>query len=266
MRRLALAFAISVGLHGILAALWPPRRLALPPEKTTVVISHVVTIERRPKPTPRPPAVHPRHVVAIAPAHAAVATPGRAAPRRRVARRAQAPPRVRTQHHSVPNAVRIVMGGQGAGANLGKAPVGGAGPGGAGSGQGDTGRGTGEAASDEPCGYVEFVDIEGLFAIDKQRGGFLVNIRMIVHFPDQHTEDVALDYPWYYPDEADNPWSEQNVKNADFPVTFQWPPAARAPNEPALVRYVMQHTTRSGYTKLKDCPIGPTASPKAQPG
>ncbi len=267
-RRLAAAFAISVLLHGILAALWHPRHLSLQPEKATVVVSHVVTIEHRPKPTPRPPTVHPRHTTVIAPAHVAVATPGHSAPHRRVARRAQAPPRVRTLHHARPNPVRIVMGGQGAGAKTGKAPVGGAGAGGAGTGQGDTGSGSGAAASDEPCGYVEFVDIGGLFAIDKQRGGLLINIRMIVHFPDGHTEDVALDYPWYYPDQAANPWSDQNVKNQDFPVTFQWPPATKASGEPPLVKYVMQHTTRAGYTKLKDCPGEPSvsASPSAQPG
>ena len=158
------------------------------------------------------------------------------------------------------------MGGQGAGANTGSAPVGGAGPGGTGGGQGGAGSGTGAAASDEPCGYVEFVDIGGLFAIDKQRGGLLVNIRMIVHFADGHAEDVSLDYPWYYPDEAANPWSDQNVKDANFPVTFQWPPAEKTPHEPPLVQYVMAHTTPAGYTKLKDCPAAATASPTAQPG
>jgi len=264
-RRLALAFAISVALHGVVASFLHPPRAA--PSEKEIVVTHVVTIEHRPRPTP-PPApkptpqpVHPRHLAVIAPTHVAVATPGSAAPHHHIARKAQAAPRVRTQHHSKPNPVHIVMGGQGAGAGTGKAPVGGAGPGGEGTGQGGTGSGTGAAASDEPCGYVEFVDIGGLSEYDKRTGGFSVSIRMIVHFPDGHTEDVVLDYPWHYPDEAANPWSQQNVGNPNFLVPFQWPPPAKAPTEPPLVQFVMQHTTKEGYTKLKDCPANPAVSP-----
>ncbi|MDE2573425.1 MAG: hypothetical protein KGM44_13000 [bacterium] len=268
VRRLALAFAISLALHGFGAAVFHPPRSAAPAAKEVVTVVRVVTIERRPIPTPRPPkptplAVHPRRIATIAPAHVAVATPGSAAPRRRVTRKAQAPPRVHTQHHSRLNPVAIVMGGQGAGAALAGPPVGGAGPGGEGTGQGTSGTGSGAAAADEPCGYVEFVDINGISEYDKSTGGFFVRIRMIVHFPDHHSDDVNLDYPWYYPNEAANPWSAQNVKNLGAGVTFQWPPAPKAAKEPPLVRYVMQYTTPSGYTKLKGCPGDATAAPAA---
>ncbi|TAM60886.1 hypothetical protein EPN52_03975 [bacterium] len=261
-QRLAAAIAISLALHVLLAASWHPRQTTLEPERTTVIIAQVVTIEHRPKPTPTP-AARPRHAAVIAPAHVATAKPGRAAPRHHVKRAAQPPPRVRTRYHSTRKPAPIVMGGQGAGATTGKAVAGGAGPGGSGVGQGNSGAGAGAAAANEPCGYVEFVDIGGLFRVDKQRGGLLVNIRMLVHFPDGHTESVDLDYPWHYADDAANPWSEENLKNPDFPVPFQWPPASRASAQPALVRYVMLHTTAEGYTKLKDCPAEPSAGPGA---
>jgi len=42
--------------------------------------------------------------------------------------------------------------------------------------------------------------------------------------------------------------------NKQLPALFQFPPAGRG--VPALVQYVMDHTTADGYTKLKDCPTG----------
>lgn len=262
-RRLALAFAISIVLHGIIAAFVRPSRLSAPPQREIVVVTHLITIQHRPPPTlkPTPLPVHPRHITVIAPAHLAVATPGKAAPHHHITRKAQAAPRVKTRHHAQRTPVPVVMGGQGAGAGTGKAPVGGNGPGGAGTGQGDAGTGSGAAASAEPCGFIEFTDIGGLSRYDQSTGGYWVDIRMTVHFPDDRSAEVVLDYPWYYPSQAVNPWSDQNVENPDFPVTFQWPPAARAPYEPPLVQYVMQHTTAGGYTKLKDCPGAPTGSP-----
>jgi len=275
LRRLALAFAISLALHAAVVAFLHPARVAAPPQREVVVVTHLITIAHRPKPTPRPipkttPTPQPvrRHPAAvIAPAHVAVATPGHAAPPQRAKRRGQAAPRVQTRYHSTPSPVPVVMGGQGAGAGTGAAPRGGVGPGGAGAGTGASGTGSGAAAAEEPCGFVEFVDVGGLNEFDPRTGGYVVRIRMIVHFPDRHAEDVVLDYPWYYPDEASDPWSPQNTENPNFPVTFQWPPAAKAPLEPPLVQFVMQHTTREGYTKLRDCPgnSGASAAPAARP-
>lgn len=67
-------------------------------------------------------------------------------------------------------------------------------------------------------------------------------------------QTTILDYPWYYPSEAANPWSDQNVKDPDFPTRFQAPPPEKLAEEPALVKYVAKHSTPDGMTMLRDCP------------
>jgi hypothetical protein len=124
---------------------------------------------------------------------------------------------------------------------------------GTGSGAGAAGSGTGATSGDEPCGFVEFSNPHGS-QYDRATGGFHVDIRMSVHFADGSSQSLILDYPWYYPNEAANPWSAQNVKNPNFPTRFQPPPESKAAGEPPLVQYVIAHSTADGLTLLKDCP------------
>jgi len=124
---------------------------------------------------------------------------------------------------------------------------------GSGSGSGAQGTGSGPATGSEPCGFVEFSDPHGS-AFDPRTRGFYVDIRMRVHFADGTSQSLVLDYPWYYSSEADNPWSDQNLRDPDFPTRFQPPPQSKLGDEPELVRYVMDHSTAEGLTLLRDCP------------
>ncbi len=80
---------------------------------------------------------------------------------------------------------------------------------------------------------------------------------MSVHFADGSAETMLLDYPWYYPSEAANPWSDRNAADPTFPTRFQPPPEQKAAGEPQLVKYVMEHSTPDGATLLSDCPTTP---------
>ncbi len=106
----------------------------------------------------------------------------------------------------------------------------------------------------EPCGFVAFTNTNAQY--DKSTGGFYRDIRMEVHLGGGRVQGIVLDWRWYYPSEAADPWSDQNLPNQDFPVRFQFPPADKRPNEPSVVQYVMSHSTPEGLTTLKDCPGG----------
>jgi hypothetical protein len=88
---------------------------------------------------------------------------------------------------------------------------------------------------------------------------------MSVHFADGTSQSMILDYPWYYPSEAANPWSDQNLKDPNFPTRFQPPPADRIDGEPPLVQYVVTHSTADGLTLLRYCPEPPSTPAAAQP-
>ncbi len=134
---------------------------------------------------------------------------------------------------------------------------------GAGSGSGEQGNGSGAASGDEPCGFVTFSDPHGS-QFDTRTGGFWVDIRMSVHFSGGTSQSMILDYPWYYPNEAANPWSDQNLKDPNFPTRFQPPPAGKIAGEPPLVKYVMERSTADGMTLLRDCPTpAPAGSGKS---
>lgn len=223
-------------------------------EKPEVItILHIARIVHRPKPTPKPrPQVHRIAPKAVKPT---VVNPAAMSENQHIARHAQKRAIARTIYHSKPARTHVATGGQGASTSSGRATTGGVGTGGTGSGTGGSGNGTGGALpASEPCGFVEFVDINGISNYDRATGGFFVNVRMTVHFPDHTAESVDLDYPWYYPSEAKNPWSDQNLKNLDFVVTLQSPPAGKLAYEPDLVKYVVRHSSRDGFTKLRDCP------------
>lgn len=264
-RRLVVAFALAIAIHEVLAGLipghWQPA-IAVPAER----ISHVqiIALLHRPKPTPRPtpkPVVR-THVIAPTHVRARVIDPAKMSQNQHVRRHAQKRAIAHTVHHLAPVAIHVPAGGQGASTSTGKAATGGVGTGGTGTGTGGNANGLGGApAANEPCGYVEFVNADGVSKYDPQTGGFFVDIKMIVHFPDHSEQSVLLDYPWYYPSQAANPWSDQNLANANFPVRFQAPPPDKTASEPPLVQYVIQHSTASGLTLLKDCPGDATPRP-----
>jgi hypothetical protein len=129
----------------------------------------------------------------------------------------------------------------------------------AGNGSGLQGNGTDAVSGEEPCGFVTFSDPHGSH-YDPGTHGFWVDIRMSVHFADGSAQSMLLDYPWYYRSEADNPWSDQNLKDPNFPTRFQPPPSEKLGNEPALVQYVVSHSTPEGLTLLRDCPA-PSPTP-----
>jgi hypothetical protein len=259
-RRIVIALAAALALHEIFAALvpWHPKRLFTEPiEKIT--IAKITRIEHRPTPTPKPtprPTPTPQPVVrtkVIAETHTPtpIVNPGAPSEHQRVKRVASARPLIRTKFHSRPARIHVPMGGHGTGVSrTAKADTGGIGPGGSGRGVGGTGSGTGgTAAAHEPCGYVEFQPADQP-TVDKGTGRVWERILMTVHFPDGTSENQSLDYMWYYPSLAADPWS----KNDNSPVLFQFPPADQRPDEPPLVQYVMAHTDSDGFTKLKDCP------------
>jgi hypothetical protein len=133
---------------------------------------------------------------------------------------------------------------------------------GAGTGAGNQGSGTGAASGTMPCGFVTFSDPHGS-QFDSRTRGFWVDIRMSVHLADGSSQSMILDYPWYYPSEAANPWSDRNVRDPNFPTRFQPPPTDKIAEEPQLVKYVIEHSTPEGVTLLNDCPAAP-ATPAAQ--
>ncbi|HTU82798.1 MAG TPA: hypothetical protein VMF61_11750 [Candidatus Acidoferrales bacterium] len=251
-----LAFALSIAIHEVLAGLIPAQP---PPQSRTETVERatIARIEHRPLPIPppRPPprrAVRHARVIAVTEFHAvAHTTTGRQAPKAIVHHAGAARPKPPKFGQTRP-VWDLPVGGRGAGAGNG-AGAGSVGNGGTGTGAGDTGNGNGAAAGTQPCGFVEFSDPHGS-KYDARTGGFWVDIRLTVHFPDGHSESQLLDYPFYYASEALNPWSDRNRSNPAFPTLFQTPPPQDAASEPPLVQYVMAHTTRDGYTLLKDCP------------
>ncbi|MDQ2871620.1 MAG: hypothetical protein M3R35_00660 [Candidatus Eremiobacteraeota bacterium] len=254
-RRLFVAYAVAIAILEVIAGIISVNWHARPsPDREVVSNVSITQIRHRVVPTPKPtpkPIVH-THV--IAPAHVVPTTkPGSMSPNQHVPRHAQKRPIARTIHHLALAHIHVPTGGQGASTSSGKALTGGAGTGGTGTGTGGTGNGTGGISGTEPCGFVEFVPT-GNNEYDRSTGGFNENIRMTVHFPDGTSQSVDLDYPWYYASEAADPWSQQNLRNANFPVTFQQPPPDKVAGEPSLVQYVTQHSSADGYTRLKDCP------------
>jgi len=65
-------------------------------------------------------------------------------------------------------------------------------------------------------------------AFDPRTRGFYVDIRMRVHLADGSSQSLVLDYPWYYASESANPWSDENLRDPNFPTRFQPPPKANS--------------------------------------
>jgi hypothetical protein len=255
-RRLLIAFAISIALHEIVAGLVPANSWRTPANREVIVRASVTRIAVRIRPSPKPPKPRPHRFLPLP-----VAAPiklllvknfaGRSA--HQIA--AQSHPALRLASSA---SDRPVWDATASGAKNGALVAAGLGAG-AGNGAGLQGNGTGAASGDEPCGFVEFSDPHGS-QFDRRTGGFWVDVRMSVHFADGSSQSLLLDYPWYYPNEAANPWSDQNLHDPNFPTRFQSPPSAKTSGEPELVQYVIHHSTPDGMTLLKDCP---TAAPSS---
>jgi hypothetical protein len=248
-RRLAVASIVAIALHAGVAAFVPAPQT--PIDSELVARLTLARIEPRPTPTPSPTPVPQRRQPSAAP----IREPASAAPAPSATLlRAPAPhagslrPLVRSKAHARP-IWDAPAGGTGAGTGSQSGIGGNQGNGTGGGGSGGNGAGGGS----QPCGFVTFSDPDGS-RYDKATGGFYVDIGMTVHFANGGTSSVVLDYPWYYPNEAANPWSVQNRDNPNFPTTFQQPPPEKRDAEPSLVRYVIAHTSAGGYTLLKDCP------------
>lgn len=240
----------------------PRGPFATPSAREIVTRTHVLRITVRPTPTPTP---RPLPVTII---------PPRATPRnaRIVARSLQGragasaslrdalrPPFARSRATAARPVWDIAAGNGVSGAR----EAGNGAPAGSASGSGSQGNGTGVGPADEACGYVTFSDPHGS-QFDPRTRGFFVDIRMSVHFADGSMQTTMLDYPWYYTSEAANPWSDRNAKDPNFPTRFQPPPSQKFASEPALVKYVADHSTPDGITMLQECPA-PTPAVEGVP-
>jgi hypothetical protein len=236
---LVVAFAISIAIHEVAAGLIARPGAQAPAERERVSQVTIARIVPPPTPTPKPtppPPTPPPLTFTHAPIVVARAAP-RASVRRDAAPQPQ-PPVVQSVQAS-PAPPQAAGEGSGAGDKTG-----------AGS-PGDGGTGTGGGAN-EPCGEVTFTDHGS--RNDPATHAFFVTIRMSVNFPDGHSEATILDYPFYYPNAAIDPWSEQNRSNMDVPMLMQTPPPVLAPGEPPLVQYVVKHTAADGFTLMAPCP------------
>lgn len=259
-RRLLLVIAAALAIIEVVTILIPSHTVSLtaPPEQIITIakltrIEHRVVHTPKPKPTPQP-VVHTK-VIAETHAKPTVVNPGSPSRQQKIKRVAQAAPTVHTRYHSKP-VEHIPTGAQGAGTSNHAKPLNGSvGTGGSGTGQSGEGQGTGGAVqAHEPCGYVDFI-ATGNPNVDRSTGRIWEYIQMIVHFPDGSEQSVDLDYPWYYPSDQQDPWSDYNEKlHPNAPVPFQFPPPSQSASEPPLVQYVVQHTSSDGYTLLKPCP------------
>ena len=254
-RRFIVAFAAAIAIHEILAGLVPWHTQTIPQAPAEVItIAKLIRIEHRAKPTPKPTAQPIVHTKIVAETHVKprIVNPGNPSQHHHIKRIASARPTVHTHYHSKPVVVHVPMGGHGAGTSTtAKVATGGVGPGGTGTGESGNGTGTGGAPlAHEPCGYVD-MQPTGSPIVDQPTGRIWEHMQITVHFPDGSSQSVDLDYPWYYPARADDPFMPEN-KNV--PATFQFPPSNQTANEPSVVQYVIAHSTADGYTKLRDCP------------
>ena len=252
-----MALALSIAIHEILAGLISTASSPVPPQREVVARVELVRIQIHPSPKPQPTPPPPPRVITRSHVVAALQTPrvttavAGASARKEIVRAAGAPrprPPVVAQTKPVWD---LPVGGRGAGAGV-NSGAGSLGNGGNGPGTGTSGSGSGASSGSEPCGFVTFQPERGSL-YDPRTGGFWVDIRMSVRFPDGRSDSIMLDYPFYYPNEASNPWSEQNLGDRSS-IPFQFPPPEKRADEPPLVQYVVAHTTAEGYTLLKDCP------------
>src|SRR5580704_14066136 len=226
-RRLLLAIAISIALHEVFAGLVPAGLTRTTAGREIVTRAQImrVAVRARPAPTPRPVAVVVQlHPIESATPRSIQAPPGKAAPH---VTRSATSVRVASTERSDSKPVWDAVA---AGTRTGALAVANGKAGAPSFGSVQNGDGEAAPSGNAPCGFVTFSDPHG------------------------SQQSLILDYPWYYPSEATNPWSDQNLKDPNFPTRFQPPPPEKSAAEPQLVKYVIAHSTPEGLTLLRDCP------------
>ena len=271
-RRWLIAIALSIFVHEILISLAGLRVAPARPPADQVI--ERIVIERRPSPSPTPsPTPAPTPKPTTRPTVPPKATPlpvvvrkdsGASARAQRHAKRGGSEAKHRAivaKRASVPappshrgTGVGAAAGGIGMGAGPGKG-AGGSNGTGAGAGTGNQGTGAnGAFNANIICGFVEFVPK----GAPKYRNGAASEVvDAIVHFADGHTERARFPYPWVYQNgEHDDPWSSTNLKNPDFEILVQFPPAGMPlSGDDTYVKYILDHSDpRNGLTTLPPCP------------
>jgi hypothetical protein len=251
LRRLGVAFAIALALHAIAFALVPRQNAVKAPQEAIVARVTLARIARTPSPRPSPTPA-PREVIAEAIVHAGVHA--RVEPIKHAGARRPTPPKV---VYATPDAA-IPSGGEGAGAQNGAGAGSLSGTTGSGNGTGAAGNGNGSGAA--PCGAVDFEAI-GEAKYNPDTGYYERKITATVYYADGSSERIALDWPWLYKSEADDPFNSDSTY-----VPFQFPPADQRASEPPPIQYIIAHTRPNGTTLLTDrCPnIPPPPSPRPQ--
>jgi len=248
LRRLGLAVACALVLHAIAFALIPRQRVIEAPQEAIVARVTLARIARTPSPHPSPTPPPPHKIVAAVPAgtHARVERIKNAGARR------PTPPKV---VYATPDAA-IPTGGEGAGAQNGANAGSLSATNGNGTGAGSAGAANGSGAL--PCGAIDF-EARGIAEFDAGTGYYeRNNIMATVYYTDGSYQRIALDWTWRYKSEEQDPFA-----NDAAPMLFQFPPAAQRASEPAVVQYIIAHTSAAGRANLaEDCPnIPPVASP-----
>jgi hypothetical protein len=110
-----------------------------------------------------------------------------------------------------------------------------------------------EASPDasKPCGEVDLMPYEtptyrGVITFER--------VRATVHFSDGRTNVAEFPYAWVYANEADDPWSQRNIRNLHFITRAKLPPSGTNEEQyPDLIRYILDHTRPDGTTVLQAC-------------
>ena len=263
---MAVAIAVSIALHEILAAFVPPLVPRAADRRERVERVTLARIVRTPTPSPSPTPT-PYHAIAAVrsnsvPTTAPIVVPrpaGKAARKEPIkhlgANRPKPPKTVNTKPiwDTVP-----LASGEGAGAGKGEG-AGSLAAGTNGSGTGSAGSGAGGGGA--PCGAVDFSS-RGPATYNAQSGFYeRTNVTAIVHYADGSSESVPLDWTWRFKSEDLDPFNP----SSDAPMFFQFPPVAQRASEPPAVQYIMKNSKSYGGTKLNaDCPNippPPTAHP-----
>ncbi len=270
-RRWLIVIALSIFIHEILLGFLGPRIAHVRAEPDQIV--EKIAIERRPSPKPSPsPTPAPILTPSARPTVPPKATPMPVAVRKDNAQSARAPRRAKqggseAAHRTIvakrtmpaPPAHHGTGTGQAAGGvGIGAGPgVGTGGNNGSGSGAGTGNQGNGANGAFNAnviCGFVEFTPK----GAPKYRNGAASEVvDAHVHFADGHVEIARFPYPWVYTNgENDDPWSSRNLKNPDFEVVVQFPPAGfQLSADDQYVKYILDHSDpRNGLTTLPNCP------------
>ena len=183
-RRLAVAIALSIAAHEVLAGLIPASSDRSPAVRESLSDVRILTVRRLATPAPRP---IPTPVERLVFTHALRAVPAReGASGAPSARRRIAMHPVKLAVHRAAFAAHFETkpvwdaASTGTGSQSGTASANGSGNG---SGAGAQGAGTAAVKTNEPCGFVTFSDPHGS-QYDSRTRGFYVDIRMSVHFAD----------------------------------------------------------------------------------